>query len=152
MYICICAWTVFPGHLSATQIHSRVQVHNKQMSSTGLVYVCGFFSLWGCFVLSYKGEICWQVKWEVHHWTFFLFRSYALSGSRSGGLAYLTYPRSQCCLVRVCFCELSLWGSNRFCHLSGCELVTCLGSPTDVPYGEKVPAGFPNCALAMHGI
>nr|BAC33923.1 unnamed protein product [Mus musculus]BAE23803.1 unnamed protein product [Mus musculus] len=31
---------LFPIHLSATQIHSQVQVHNKQMSSTGLVYVC----------------------------------------------------------------------------------------------------------------
>lgn len=47
-----------------------------------------------------------------------------------------------------CHCEEAIV----FCHLSGCELVTCLGSPTDVPYGEKVPAGFPNCALAMHGI
>lgn len=96
----------------------RSTVEFKYLTSRCLVQVLcmcvGFFPLWGCFVLSYKGEICWQVKWEVHRWTFFLFRSYALSGSRSGGLAYLTYPRSQCCRVRVCFCELSLWGSNRF--------------------------------------
>lgn len=38
------------------------------------------------------------------------------------------------------------------CHIPGYELVTCLGSPTDVPYWERNSAGFNNCAFAMHGI
>lgn len=38
------------------------------------------------------------------------------------------------------------------CHIAGYELVTCLGSSTDVPYWEKNSAGVNNCAFAMHGI
>lgn len=43
-------------------------------------------------------------------------------------------------------------GNQLLCYVSGYELITCLGSPTDVLYREKAPAGFPNCAFAMHGI
>lgn len=49
---------------------------------------------------------------------------------------------SQC----VCLCAV-LVRNQSLCHRSGLELVTCLGSPADVPYWETVPAGFPNCAL-----
>lgn len=43
-------------------------------------------------------------------------------------------------------------GNQVLCHIAGYELVTCLGSPTDVPYWEKNSAGSNNCAFAMHGI
>lgn len=36
-------------------------------------------------------------------------------------------------------------GNQLLCHIAGYELVTCLGSPTDVPYWEKSSAGFNNC-------
>lgn len=151
MYICICAWTVFPVHFSATQSHSRVQVHTKQMSSAVLVYVYGLLSLWCCFVSSYKGETCWQMKREVHPLTFLsVFRSYALGGR----WVWMTcFPDAasffQCCQVSVCVCLCAVLVRNQsLCHRSGLELVTCLGSPADdVPYWETVPAGFPNCAF-----
>lgn len=138
------------------QIHSRwVQVHNKQTSSTVLVYVYGlvFFFLWSCFVLSYKSENCSQVKWEVHNSLAFfpVFKSYSFWEAGLDDLLNL-----EIVVFSVSSQNVFMWAvtveNKVLCHIAGYELVTCLESPTDVPYWEKNSAGFNNCAFAMHGI
>lgn len=90
------------------------------------LYMCvGCFLLWICFVLSYKGENCLQVKWEVHNSSaFFLF----LKVTPFGKLVWLTRltwkSLFSMCQVKMCLCELWL-GNQWLCHVAGCELVTC---------------------------
>lgn len=91
-----------------------------------LLYMCVgcFFPLrLLCFVL-----LRWklQVKWEVHNsLTLFLF----LEITPFREQVWMTpYPGNSCLSVRqvkVCFCELSLWGTQLLCHITGYELVTC---------------------------
>lgn len=133
---------LFPVHLSATQIHSGVEVCNKRMSSTGLVdAVCVRACACALFCLI-KVKLVGKWSEKSISWRFPVFRCYSLLGSGSAWLAYLMCP---CCQVRVCFCELSLWGTNRFV-IYLVPNYNLFGKSTDVP------AGFPKCAFAMHGI
>lgn len=147
---------LFPVHLSATQIHSQVQVHNKQMSSTGLVYayvrVCVFvyfFAVALFCLLKVKFVHKWSEKSVI--WYSPVFRSSSLSGSGLDDLLTWWIPvlnvvKSECVSVS-CHC-----GEPIALSYIWLWTITCLGSPTDVLYWEKVLAGFPNCAFAMHGI
>lgn len=113
VYMCICAWTVFPVHLSAKQIHSRwVQVHKKPISSTILVSVCGLFFPFEV-ALSYKGESCLQVTWEVHNSLAFFCLKVTPGGA--GLMTRWTWKSLlSVCQVKMCWCELSLWGTHCF--------------------------------------
>lgn len=132
----------------------RSTVEFKCIPSRCLVqflYMCMVFFPFGvalCCLIKVKLVGKWSEKFII--WLFFLsvFRSYALWGSGSGWLAFLTHPRLFSVVKSVCVCLCAVLVRNQsLCHRSGLELVTCLGSPADVPYWETVPAGFPNCAF-----
>lgn len=136
MDICICAWTVFPGHLSATQIHSRVQVHNKQMSSTGLVYVCGFFSPFEVALfclIKVKSVGKWSEKFIVGH--FFCLGAMPFQGagledlltwrilfsvlSSQSVFLWAVIVRKQSFLSSIWLWTSNLFGKSYWCSLGG---------------------------------
>lgn len=154
VYMYMCMDCVSSTPYSQNRSSHWIQVYNKQMCSTVLVYAYGlfFFSLWSCSVLSYKGENCLQVKWEVHNsLAFSVFKSYSFGEAGLDDLLNL-----EILVFNVSCQNVFMWavtvGDQLLCHIAGYELVMCLGSPTDVPYWEKNSAGFNNCAFAMHGI
>lgn len=153
VYMYMCMDCVSSTPFSQNRSSHWIQVYNKQMCSTVLVYAYGlFFSLWNCFVLSYKGENCLQVKWEVHNsLAFSVFKSYYFWEAGLDDLLNL-----EILVFNVSRQNVFMWavtvGDQLLCHIAGYELVMCLRSPTDVPYWEKNSAGFNNCAFAMHGI
>lgn len=113
--------------------------------------VCVPVFLCYCFVLSYKVQFVhkWSEKSVI--WYFPLFRSSSLSGSSLDDLLtwwipVLSVVKSECVSVS-CHC-----GEPIALSYIWLWTITCLGSPTDVLYWEKVLAGFLNCAFAMHGI
>ena len=131
MYMCM---DCFQYTFRPKQTHSRwVQVHKETMSSTILVYVYGvfFFEV----VLSYKGENCLQVEWEVHNSLAFFC---CLKVTPFGELVYVTHwtwksSFSACqvkCVYVSCPCgepiALSyswLWTSNVFGKSYWCSLL-----------------------------
>lgn len=153
VYMYMCMDCVSSTPFSQTD-HSRwVQVHNKQMSSTVLVYVYGlFFSCeFALFCLIKVKIVCkWSEKFIIL-WLFSVFKSYNFWEAGLDDLLNL-----EILVFNVSSQNVFMWavtvGNQLLCRIVGYELVTCLGSPTDVPYWEKNSAGFNNCAFAMHGI
>lgn len=130
----------------------RSTVEFKCIPSRCLVqflYMCMVFFPFGvalCCLIKVKLVGKWSEKFII--WLFFLFlEAMPFEGAGLDDLLFWLILVFSSVVKSVCVCLCAVLVRNQsLCHRSGLKLVTCLGSPADVPYWETVPAGFPNCA------